>query len=390
MRQWLGEQTILRQAQISLAGLLLAALLPASAAAQAQTTAADTPAERPAYQVDTSWPQQPLPNRWLIGDVGNVSVDRHNHIWVVHRPSTLESWDIGASQDPPIKCCIAAPPVLEFDTDGNLLRAWGGPKEIENWFDSEHGIFVDDEDHVWILGAGATDGQLLKFTMDGELLLRIGKKGEFGAADDPGMLGMPTDIYVDTVLREVYVADGYRNHRVIVFDADSGAFKRQWTVYGKEVDPRYFSGAEEVGSRGPRDQADLFTTVHCITKIGQELFVCDRTNSRIQVFDPDGTYIREIFYNRGEAGAGGSTWDAAPLPGHPDRIVVLDGVNSEFAVLDSSNGDVISSYLAKGRYAGQMHWPHQLAVDQQGRLYIAEVGGAARIQRFVPVSAAGD
>jgi len=298
--------------------------------------------------------------------------------------------DVQADANPPTaKCCVAAPSVLQFDADGKLLRSWGGPDHVADWFDSEHAIFVDEEDHVWLLGAGGRDGQVLKFTMDGELLLRIGRKGEFGAADDPTMLGMPTDMVVDTQRREVFVSDGYRNHRVIVFDSDTGAFKRQWTVYGRTVDPAYFSGPEQIGSAGPRHEPDIFTTVHCVTKIGEEIFVCDRTNDRIQVFAPDGKYLRELFYNRGEAGGAGSTWDAAPIPGQPDRILVLDGINSEIAVLDTQNGEVLASYLSKGRYAGQMHWPHQIAVDGEGRLYVGEVSTASRVQRFVPAPSQG-
>lgn len=361
---------------IALAFLALA--LPPSATAQ------PVPVTSPqgAYQVDQSWPAH-LPNQWLIGDVGGVSVDRHNHIWIVHRPTSLTAADVQAGTNPPTaKCCAAAPPVLEFDTSGTLLRSWGG-KDIPDWFTSEHSIFADANDHIWVLGAGARDGQLLKFTMDGKLLLRIGRKAEFAAADDPTILGMPTDVYVDTGAREVYVADGYRNHRVIVFDSESGAYKRQWTAYGRKVDPAWASPPDAIGSRGDRDP-NLFTTVHCVTMIGGEVFVCDRTNSRIQIFKPDGTYIREIFYNRGLAGAAGSTWDAAPVPGRPNLILALDGVNSEFALLDTKTGAVSASYQSKGRYAGQMHWPHQVAIDREGRLYIAEVGGASRIQRFVP------
>lgn len=367
--------------------MLLSCLLAAAPAlpAGASTTALSAEAEATSpYLVDVSWPQA-LPDKWLIGDVGGVSVDRHGHIWVLQRPGTLRPVDVQAGNNPPsAKCCVAAPPVLEFDGEGRLLRSWGGPDHVPDWFDSEHGIFVDDEDNVWLLGAGAHDGQVLKFTMDGKLLLRIGRKGEFGAADDPSMLGMPTDLVVDTRRRELFVSDGYRNHRVIVFDADTGAFKRQWTAFGKKVDPEYVSGPEQVGSQGVRHKFDIFTTVHCVTEIGEEIYVCDRTNERIQVFTPEGKFLRELFYNRGESGGAGSTWDAAPIPGQPNRIVVLDGINSEFAVLDTQDGKVIASYLAKGRYAGQMHWPHQIAVDAQGRLYIAEVGGAQRIQRFVP------
>lgn len=335
-----------------------------------------------AYRVDTDWPR-PLPNNWILGDVAGVAVDRRNHIWIVHRPSTLSAPDISAGTVPPsAKCCVAAPPVIEFDANGGVLRSWGGPQHTPDWFESEHGIFVDDEDNVWIVGAGAHDGQLLKFSADGNLLLRIGAQGAFAAADNPAMLGRPTDVYVDTERREAFVSDGYRNHRVIVFDADTGAFKRQWTAFGRPVDPAY-SGYVTAANSGD-NALERFATVHCVTMIGDELFVCDRTNSRIQVFTPDGIYLREIFFNRDWSGNAGTTWDAAPAPNHPGRIIVLDGNNSEIAMLDARTGEVIASYLSKGRYVGQMHWPHQLAVDAQGRLYVTEVHTAARVQRFVP------
>jgi DNA-binding beta-propeller fold protein YncE len=336
------------------------------------------------YHVDTGWPA-PLPDKWLLGDVGGVSVDRHDHIWVLNRPRTLRPVDIQAGANPPTaKCCVAAPPVIEFDGAGKVLRSWGGPKQVPDWFDSEHGIFVDADDHVWILGAGPHDGQLLKFDMDGRLLLRIGRKGTLAAPNDPTMLGLPTDIYVDTARREVYVSDGYRNHRVIVFDSESGTFKRQWTAFGRPVDPTYSSdpGTPEISQQG--HIPDKFTTVHCVTMIAGEIYVCDRANDRVQVFTPDGRYLRQISFNANMAGSIGAAWDAAPIPGNTDRILVLDGINSEFAVLDTHSGNVLASYLSKGRYAGQMSWPHQVAIDRKGRLYVAEVGNAQRIQRFVP------
>ncbi len=365
----------------TLSRALLAALLGLSAP---QPALADAAAPAPTFRSDPAWPL-PLPNKWVVGDVGGVSVDRDNHIWIVHRPGTLRPVDVQAGNTPPsAKCCVAAPSVLEFDTAGNLLRSWGGPNHVPDWFTSEHSIFVDAEDNVWIVGAGAGDGQLMKFTMDGKLLLRIGRKGAFGAADDPTMLGLPTDIYADTKRREVYVSDGYRNHRVIVFDSVTGAFKRQWTAYGKKVDPAYFSGPEQTGSRGLHLQPEIFTTVHCVTMISDEVFVCDRTNDRLQVFKPDGTYLRDVPFNHGQAGGVGGVWDAGPVPGQPDRIVVLDGTNSEFGVVDTHTGAVHSSYLAKGHFPGQMNWPHQVAVDREGRVYVSEVGGAQRFQRFVP------
>ncbi len=337
------------------------------------------------YRVDPDWPQLPLPHKWLVGDVAGVNIDRHGNIWIINRPEGLRPVDVQAGGNPPTaKCCVAAPPVIEFTPDGKVLRSWGGPAQVPDWFNSEHAIYPDDDDNIWIVGAGKGDGQLMKFSMDGELLLRVGRKGAVAKGDDTTTLNLPTDIYVDTKRQEVYVSDGYGNHRVIVFDSVTGAFKRQWTAFGKTVDPDYLSGPEEIGSRGLEDEHEIFTTVHCVTMIEDEVHVCDRTNKRIQVFKPDGSFVREIWFNKDLAGGAGSTWDAAPVPGHPDRILVVDGVNSEFAVLNRFTGEVLSSYLSKGRYNGQMHWPHQVAIDGEGRVYVAEVGGSARFQRFIP------
>ncbi|MBC2777988.1 NHL repeat-containing protein [Parasphingopyxis marina] len=360
--------------------LCVVAWLAFGAAAPARTATG----EDPAYRVDPRWPV--LPQGWLLGDVPGVSVDRHDHVWVLHRPRTLRAVDTLADDDPPTAhCCAAAPPVLEIDTSGQVLRSWGGPGEVEGWFETEHSIFVDAEDFVWVVGSGARDGQVMKFTMDGELLLRIGGQGDFIAPDDPAMLGRPTDIYVDTGRREVFVSDGYRNRRVIVFDADTGAFLRQWTAFGRAVDPAFVAGVDGDGD------IENFAIVHCVTMIEGEVHVCDRTNSRVQVFTPAGEFLRELFFNRSMAGAQGGVWDAAPVPGRPGLVFVLDGINSEIALLDRRSGDVVASHRSKGRYAGQMHWPHQLAADSAGNVYVAEVGGSQRIQRFVPqgVSPAG-
>jgi len=305
----------------ALQGRFMVALMFAASAAAPAFSAQDGASSHgspeagapPAYVVDPSWPRLPLPDKWLIGDVGGVSIDRQGHVWIVHRPGSLRDIDVQANAETPTKCCVAAPPVIEFDAQGNVLRGWGGPELTSDWFNSEHSIFVDARDNVWIVGAGAGDGQVLKFSADGELLLRIGRKGDFVKADDPSMLGMPTDIYVDTERGEAFVSDGYRNHRLIVFDSESGAFKRQWTAFGKAVDPAYAHNPGEDGFSAQGHDPERFTTVHCVTMIGGELHVCDRANDRLQVFTPQGAFIREIHFNRGLSGKVGAMWDAVPF-----------------------------------------------------------------------------
>jgi hypothetical protein len=180
----------------------------------------------PQFQVDPFWPKT-LPNEWILGQVSGVAVDKRGHVWVVQRPRSLSERELGAQQSPPYsRCCRAAPPVLVFDPSGNLVRFWGGPGPLYQWPESEHGIYVDDDDNVWLAGNGEKDAQVLKFTLDGRFLLQIGRSGQSKGSNDTANLGSPADLRVDLAARELYVADGYRNRRIVVFDSQTGAYKR--------------------------------------------------------------------------------------------------------------------------------------------------------------------
>ncbi|MCY3730017.1 MAG: hypothetical protein OXF98_01630, partial [Rhodospirillaceae bacterium] len=161
------------------------------------TVAADEAlADLPQFIVDPFWPK-PLPNNWLIGQVAGVHVDADDHVWIVHRPNSLAERDIAATFDPPrSKCCFPAPPVLEFDPSGNVLRAWGGPGEGYDWPRSEHGIHLADG-FVWLAGNGQGDHQVLKFTMDGAFVLQIGAPDQSQGSNDTANLGRPADLFVD-------------------------------------------------------------------------------------------------------------------------------------------------------------------------------------------------
>jgi hypothetical protein len=206
-------------------------------AAMAFAAAVSAPAQNaatvPQFQVDPFWPK-PLPNNWLLGQVSGIATDKYDRIWVVHRPASLTPRERAAEQTPPeAKCCVAAPPVLLFDQSGNLMRHWGGPGQGYQWPESEHGIFVDDNDFVWLAGNGKKDGQLLKFTMDGKFVLQIGKSGQGNDSNSTERLGSPADVAVDVAAKEVFAADGYGNRRVVVFDSETGAYMRHWGAYGK-------------------------------------------------------------------------------------------------------------------------------------------------------------
>src|SRR6266702_8244155 len=191
--------------------------------------------EAPKYRVDPFWPQE-LPNNWIMGQIGGLAVDREDHIWVLQRPASNTVDEIGASVTPPRSiCCIAAPPVLEFDKQGHLLHSWGGPGEGFDWPKSEHGIYADREGYVWIGGSSLTDRQILKFKRDGKFVMQIGHPSADPAdSSRTDILGRPAGIEVDSEAHEVYVSDGYMNKRVIVFDANTGAFKRLWGAYGNK------------------------------------------------------------------------------------------------------------------------------------------------------------
>ena len=175
----------------------------------------------PPMHVDPSWPQ-PLPHGWVLGEVSGVATDQQNHVWIIQRP-------VADKQH-------AAPPVIEFDPDGRVVQAWGGPWRGEgpryDWFTSEHGVYVDHKGFVWLGGNGMADGQVLKFTRDGKFVLQIGHPGARIDSNDVTKLGRPADTRLDPAANEIYIADGYGNHRIIVFDADTGAYKRHWGAYG--------------------------------------------------------------------------------------------------------------------------------------------------------------
>ncbi|HEX2826809.1 MAG TPA: hypothetical protein VHP37_10720 [Burkholderiales bacterium] len=333
----------------------------------------------PLFQVDPFWPKA-LPGNWILGQVSGVAVDKRDHIWIVHRPRSLSEREVGAQQNPPwSKCCYAAPPVLVFDQSGNLLRAWGGPGQGYEWPDTEHGIYVDDNDFVWTAGSGAKDSQILKFTLDGKFVMQIGRSGQSKGSSDTQNLGSPADMFVDTAAKELYVADGYRNKRVIVFDSETGAYKRHWGAYGKPpVD-------EKLPAYDPaRPPASQFgNPVHCVRMSRDGLiYVCDRVNNRVQIFRKDGTFVSEHVFER-PTRLSGSVWELVFSPDRDQRFIyMVDGVNNEMRIVARTGMETLARVGRPGRYAGQFHVVHNIAVDRQGNVYTTEVNTGQRVQKF--------
>ncbi|HEU4661035.1 MAG TPA: hypothetical protein VFS63_10275 [Pseudolabrys sp.] len=333
----------------------------------------------PKFQVDASWPK-PLPNNWIMGQAAGVAVDAHDHIWIIQRPRTLTDDERAASFNPPrAKCCKPAPPVLEFDQDGNLLKAWGGPGKGYDWFENEHGINIDYKGFVWVGGNGKDDGQVLKFTQTGKFILQIGRPGSKIDSNDVTKLGRPADTEVDPLTNEVYVADGYGNHRIIVFDADTGKYKRHWGAYGKKPTDEHSSTFDPAGP--PPQQ--FANPVHCV-RISKDglVYVCDRQNNRIQVFHKDGTFVKEFFVEKNTKLQGSMWWLALWPDATQSYLIAADGANNEVHVLSRETGQELSSFGHSGRNAGQFHWVHNLAVDSKGNVYTTEVDNGKRAQKF--------
>ncbi len=323
----------------------------------------------PKFEVDPWWPK-PLPNKWLMGQAAGVAVDAQDHVWVLQRPKSLTEDERGATLTPPRSlCCVPAPPVLEFDSEGNLVGGWGGPGTGYEWPVNEHGIYVDYQDNVWIAGNGPKDGQVLKFTRGGKFLMRIGEPGVVGDDVDTRRLNRPANVAVDRDTNEIFIADGYGNHRVIVFDSQTGAYKRHWGANGRPP-----------GEAGVKQ----FANVHCV-RLSRDglLYVCDRSNNRIQVFRKDGTFMKEFLVAPDTRGIG-STWDVDLSPDQRQTFLYnADGENNHVWMLLRASGEILGTFGRNGRMAGQFHWIHNLAVDSKGNIYTTEVDTGKRAQKFV-------
>jgi DNA-binding beta-propeller fold protein YncE len=418
-------------------------------------------ATTPGFVADPSWPQH-LPHNWMLGQVGGLYVDRHDHVWVYNRPRTMTSDEAaletrsgsngknGLGFDRPngavADCCNAAPSVLEFDAAGKLLRAWGGPSDpgwLEShckaadgcvWPNSEHGIYVDDQDNVWLAGNGAKpvnpasawtthkdggDGFVLKFDMNGNFKMRIGgtpsapnSNDTSGGINGTPLLYLPADMVVDS--GKLYIADGYGNRRILIVDAATGKYIGHFGAYGANPvdDAAAAAGGRWVVDRlkGVKKPAFFRNPVHCV-KIADDgkIYVCDRGNDRIQVFDknspelgkpcsnPDGIAGKCGFV--AEQAISGNTETIPAMPGtsvslnfSPDKnqscLYVGDNSNMTIYLLNRANLQELGRLGRAGRNVGQFHWLHQVSLDSKGNIYTAEVDTGKRIQKFLRYGAA--
>jgi len=343
----------------------------------------------PKFEVDPFWPK-PLPNHWRIGMTIGVSVDAQDHVWVIHRPLTIENRELHLDLKQ-AQCCAKAPPVLEFDKDGNLMNSWGGRDKYPVWPQSEHGVNVDYKGNVWLGGNGGigsdpeykdvyVDNQILKFTPEGKFLLQIGKPRESKGSNDTDNVKGVAQTLVDPKTNELYVADGYGNRRVIVYDAETGKYKRHWGAYGHKPDDKVLPPYKP---EAPPDQ-QFRNPVHCVALSNDNLlYVCDRVNDRIQVFKTDGTFLKEYFYEK-QTLAAGSVWEIAFSRDHAQKYIYMtDGENSHVNILLRDTMEVLTRFGDGGRIPGEFYGVHSIATDSKGNLYTTETYQGQRIQKFV-------
>jgi hypothetical protein len=350
-----------------------------TAQAQTETITPNLPKVPEVYKFDPNWPK-PLPNNWIMGTVTGLYVDQDDHIWVLDRPGNTPS---GKS---------AAPAVLEFDTDGNLLRSWGteASAPVGVWPRQVHTIFLDRERHVWLAGAAPGD-TLLKFTPDGLFLGEFGHRGPIverqGMVQDNQskilLLGV-SSAALDEDANEIFIADGYLNRRVVVFDMTTGELKRGWGAYGKPIAE---ISNEAQPAHDPKDlhAADFKSPVHCVRISNDGLvYVCDRAGDRIQVFTKQGKFLKEFHIANATMGGGSAgTIDFSNDPAQ-QYLFVADLVNATVWQLDRQTGEILGRVSHKGADLGEFLAPHVAAMDSKGSVYVGEIGRAPRAQRFVP------
>ena len=369
----------------------------------------------PIFEVDPLWPK-PLPNNWVTGGVVGVAVDKDENIWIAHRSTFIAANDRSADNGVSSICCVSAPPILVFNQAGDLIKSWGPQREAsgsagaiasgdvevvpgwEQWAQSEHGLTIDYKGFLWTGGNGQKDSRVLKFTLDGEFVMAIGNYAPYGtdgpghdggpSSDDTENLNKPTKAWVDPATDEVYISDGYGNRRVVVFDADTGEYKRHWGAYGgvpDDDDPYNATRGGVDETYDPEIASKQFgRATHGITvSLDSIVYLADRTNNRVQSFSADGTFLKEVFIDRHSRGFG-SAFDVA-LSSDPEQrfLYVADGMNSRVVVVRRDTMEVVSRFGHGGPYPGGMYAVHSLATDSQGNLYTGETLHGRRVQRWI-------
>ena len=385
--------------------LALACVLIAAAAA-------GLPAQqRPVlYKVDPFWPKLPLPNNWSMQQVVDLYVDADDHVWIINRPDDARPDEIGA---PRTACCVKGPEIIEFDPQGNVVSSWSGSGH-PGWPQRLQTIAVDRQKNVWLSGTRPGDG-IIKFSRDGKFLWDFGHRGP---KPEPGKTPPPlvennqqTDVFVSGVAgfdfdedaRELYVADTeFINKRILVFDMDTGRFKRGWGGKGVPLSEIPNQRVPPYDTKGPPPDIKEFNVLHCIHLSNDGLvYVCDRGNDRVQVFTKQGKFVMQYWIHTSTPARGaecggpgsdkfgpcGTVFNLAFSPAPQQNFVfVADGANNKVWIVNRRSGMTVGSIGDNGRMAGMFHFIDAIAADSKGNIYTGEVETGKRIQKFVPVN----
>src|SRR2546422_9222507 len=341
--------------------LLIASVVALGLAAKWFCSAQAQSRALPVFEVDRAWPN--VPPQWKLGDASSIAIDAQDNVWVLHRPRTLK----------PDQAAKAAPPVIVFDTAGNYIKAWGGAGNGYEWPEREHGIHIDYKGFVWLGGNSCptnglpglkpvADDQLLKFTQEGKFVMQIGKSNQSKGNADTKNLHQPADVWVYQPTNELFVADGYGNHRVAVFDADSGAFKRMWGAFGnKPADDDHCQIVAPTSFSDPGPQQ--LSIVHAI-RVAKDgtVYVADREYRRVQMFTKDGKFVKQLVRTSAPFAR-----DLALSPDANQQFLYVGGGNEIF-ILDRKTLEIIGST----KPAGILGAGHHINVDSKGNLYIMQ------------------
>jgi hypothetical protein len=387
--------------------LLALAVVVASVGAMVQ--AQQRAAAAPKYRVDPFWPK-PLPNKWAMQQIVDIYVDRDDHVWTINRRVDARPDELTAATNPPRgECCVPGPEILEFDPDGNVVNAWGGPNYHEGWPGRLQTIAVDRQKNVYLSGTTPGDG-IIEFTRDGKFVRDFGRRGAKIPADQVKQDNQQTAVFppgigsfeLDEAAREVFISDGFLNKRILVYDLDTFAFKRGWGGHGiplSEVDNNPTPDYDISGP--PPDQMQFAPALHCVHFSRDGLvYVCERGSDRVQVFTKQGKFVRQWFVHPSTQSRGpncGGIWSTTAPPcgtvyhlalsSDPQQryVFVADGTNNMVWIYNRGDGTLVGSFGGNGRYAGQLHWIDAVAVDSKGNVYTGEVEDGKRIQKFVPI-----
>jgi sugar lactone lactonase YvrE len=358
--------------------LLLPALCAVVAACSSDSDAreaADVPAAPPSFQPDPAWPAG-APAEWVTGPGTGIYVDARDHVWLLHRPERITDEDMAAAHDSTIPgCCVRRPPLTEVDAEGRVGRTLGSIERSDDWPYFPHGVFVDHEENFWI--ASQPHHVIMKLDREGKPLLSLGRFDETGGSADTSLLGGPADMWVDPETNELFVADGYQNRRIIVFDAATGAYKRHWGAYGEAPDDAYV--ADSTSTEPPRQ----FNLIHGLNVARDGLlYVTDASNSRVQVFRKDGEYVMEAVIDAANAAPARMTDVAFSADPEQRFLYLADGTQHKIWVLNRSDLTVVAEIGGPGTEPGRFGRPHNIATDSKGNLYVAEAHPGRRFQKL--------